>query len=116
MEYKVYVRADAAGRIIEINSSAFLQNATGWVQVDEGTGDHYHHAQGNYFPTPLRDDRGICRYKLVDSKAAERTQAEMDADAEALPAPAQTESERLRAWQEEIEAALIELASMSVKE
>lgn len=116
MEYKVYVRADTAGRIIEINSSAFLQNTADWTQVDEGTGDRYHHAQGNYFPMPLRDDRGICRYKLVGGKAVPRTAAEMVAEAEGLPAPAQTEGERLRAWQEEIEAALIELASMSVKE
>lgn len=116
MEYKVYVRADTEGRIIEINSSAFLQNTAGWTQVDEGAGDRYHHAQGNYFPTPLRDDRGIYHYKLVGKKAALRMGAEMDEDAAALPAPAQTESERLRAWQEEIEAALIELASMSVKE
>lgn len=116
MEYKVYVRTDTEGRIIEINSSAFLQNTAGWTQVDEGAGDRYHHAQGNYFPAPLRDDCGICRYKLVGGKAVMRTDAEMDAEAEALPAPTQTESERLRAWQEEIEAALIELASMSVKE
>ena len=116
MEYKVYVRTDTAWRIIEINSSAFLQNATGWVQVDEGMGDKYHHAQANYLDGPLLDEQGVYRYKLVGGKVLTRTQTEMDADAEALPAPAQTESERLRAWQEEIEAALIELASMSVKE
>lgn len=115
-EYKVYVRTDDAGRIVEINSDAFLSDTTGWIEIDSGVGDKYHHAQGNYLPAPLRGDHGICRYKLAGGKAVLRTQAEMDADAAALPAPAQTESERLRAWQEEIEAALIELASMSVKE
>ena len=78
--YIVYVRTDDAGRITAINSSAFLPDATGWVQIDSGHGDRYHHAQGNYFPQPIIDERGICRYKLVDGKPVERTVSEMDAD------------------------------------
>lgn len=78
--YIVYVRADEAGRITAINSSAFLPDTTDWVQIDSGYGDKYHHAQGNYLPGPLYDERGICRYKLVDGKPVERTQEEMDAD------------------------------------
>ena len=49
-KYIVYVRADEAGRIVEINSSAFLADTAGWTAIDEGYGDKYHHAQGNYFP------------------------------------------------------------------
>lgn len=78
--YIVYVRTDDADRITAINSSAFLTDATGWVQIDSGYGDRYHHAQGNYLPGPLYDDRGICRYKLVNGRPVERTQEEMDAD------------------------------------
>lgn len=78
--YKVLVRVDSACRVVTINSSAFVQDASGWVQIDSGFGDRYHHAQGNYLPGPLYDDRGICRYKLVDGKPAPRTQEEMDAD------------------------------------
>ena len=78
--YIVYVRTDDAGRITAINSSAFLPDANGWVRIDNGYGDKYHHAQGNYFDKPLYDERGICRYKLVDGKPVERTQEEMDAD------------------------------------
>ena len=78
--YNVLVRVDDAGRITSINSSAFLPDASGWVQIDSGYGDRYHHAQGNYFDKPLCDERGICRYKLVDGKPVERTQEEMDAD------------------------------------
>ena len=78
--YIVYVRTDDAGRITAINSSAFLPDATGWVRIDIGYGDKYHHAQGNYFPQPIIDERGICRYKLVDGKPVERTVSEMDAD------------------------------------
>ena len=78
--YIVYVRTDDAGRITSINSSAFLADVTGWTEIDSGYGDKYHHAQGNYFPQPIIDERGICRYKLVDGKPVERTVSEMDAD------------------------------------
>lgn len=78
--YIVYVRTDDAGSITAINSSAFLQGTTDWVQIDSGYGDKYHHAQGNYLPGPLYNERGIFRYKLVDGKPVERTQEEMDTD------------------------------------
>lgn len=86
--YAVLVRTDEQGRIIAINSSAFVADAEGWVQIDEGDGDRYHHAQGNYLPMPLMDDWGVHRYKLADGHAVERTQAEMDGDYTARPVPA----------------------------
>ena len=79
-KYSVYVKTDENNRITAINSDAFLSSLDGWVKIDEGNGDKFHHAQGNYFDKPLRDERGICRYKLVDGKPVERTQEEMDAD------------------------------------
>lgn len=78
--YIVYVKVDESNRVTSINSSAFLADVTGWMEIDSGYGDKYHHAQGNYLSKPLYDDRGICCYKLVDGKPVERTQEEMDAD------------------------------------
>ena len=78
--YIVYVKVDESNRVTSINSSAFLADVTGWTEIDSGYGDKYHHAQGNYFDKPLYDERGICRYKLVDGKPVERTAKEMDAD------------------------------------
>lgn len=78
--YVVYVKVDESNRITSINSSAFLADVTGWTEIDSGYGDKYHHAQGNYFDKPLYDERGICRYKLVNGRPVERTQEEMDAD------------------------------------
>lgn len=78
--YRVFVHTDESGRIIDINSDAFLAETAGWTQIDEGVGDKFHHAQGNYLPGPKYDERGIPRYKLVDGKAQERTQEEIDAD------------------------------------
>lgn len=79
-EYKVYVRVDNDGRVVSINSSAFVLDTEGMVEIDHGPGDRYHHAQGNYLPGPLLDMRGICRYKMVDGALAERTAEEMEAD------------------------------------
>ena len=81
--YKVYIKTDGADRVTDINSDAFLDEFTGWVYIDEGTGDRYHHAQNNYFPKPKYDKRGIPRYAYVHDgspKWRERTQEEMDAD------------------------------------
>lgn len=81
--YRVFANIDDSGVIVDINSSAFLPDTTDWIQIDEGVGDRYHHAQGNYFKKPIYDERGIPRYAYVpDSEPAwrERTQEEMDAD------------------------------------
>lgn len=112
--YIVYVRADEAGRITAINSSAFLPDTTDWVRIDGGYGDKYHHAQGNYLDKPLYDKRCICRYKLVDGAVQERTQEEMDADYNtARPAPPPTDKERITALEEENAVLLECLLEMS---
>ena len=97
--YIVYVKPDEESRIIAVNSSAFLTDMTGWVEIDSGYGDKHHHAQGNYFEKSIYDERGICRYKLADGKPAERNQEEMDADwdpPEPVPAP-EDNTERIEA-------------------
>ena len=78
--YIVYIQVNEENCIIAINSSEFLTDLNNWIEIDSGYGDKYYHAQGNYFNQPIYDDRGICRYKLVDNKPIERSQAEMDAD------------------------------------
>lgn len=84
MKYGVFVLVNDLNAIMDINSSAFISSdASGWVKIDEGIGDRYHHAQNNYFPKPKYDERGIPRYAYVpdgDPKWRERTQEEMDAD------------------------------------
>lgn len=104
--YIVYVKTDDENRITAINSSAFIPDPSGWVEIDRGFGDKYHHAQGNYFDKPIIEERGIHRYKLADGKPVERTQEEMDADwAEPVPQPSQ--SDRIAALEEELAAAKI---------
>ncbi len=84
-DYIVYVKPTDAGYITAVNSSAFLDDPTGWVEIDRGTGDKYHHAQNNYFGQPIRTDSGVYRYKLVDGKPVECTAEEIAAQEAALP-------------------------------
>lgn len=98
--YIVYVKLDDKSRITAVNSSAFLADTDGWTQIDRGYGDRYHHAQGNYFPLPIMDERGIYRYKLSGGEVLERTASEMDADWEA-PVPQPTQEERIALLEEE---------------
>ena len=94
--YHVYVQTDEPGRIIAVNSSAFVPAEWG-TEIDSGFGDKYHHAQGNYFPQPIYTDDGIPRYKLVEGKAQERTEEEIQADRDEMPESLPTEQEQLRA-------------------
>ena len=85
--YKVYVKPDDVGRIISVNSDAFLPDTDGRTQIDEGETDHHHHAQGNYLPKSIMTTEGVYRYKLVDGKVIERTAEEIQADIDAIPPP-----------------------------
>lgn len=78
--YKVLVRVDDAGRVTAINSDAFVTDTDGWVEIDSGWGDKYHHAQGNYLPSTLADQRGLYLYKLVEGRIVPRTAEEIEAD------------------------------------
>ena len=77
--YEVYIKVNEDNLITSANSSAFLFDLAGWTKIDEGFGDKYHHAQGNYFPKPIMDDRGLYRYKFENNQIIERTQEELDA-------------------------------------
>ena len=101
--YIVYVKPDEKNRIVAINSSAFLTDLTGWVEIGSGFGDKYHHAQGNYFDQSVYDKRGICRYKLVDGNPVERTHEEMDADV-VIPVPKPSDAERIAALEAQLAA------------
>ena len=120
--YIVYVRIDNMDRIISINSSAFLIDTSGWIEIDRGFSDKYHHAQGNYLPASLYEGRGIPRYKLVDNKPVERTQEEIDADyVKPVSQPSETDIALVElaeleaenaARLDEQDAALVELAAL----
>ena len=98
----VYVKVDNSGYITEINSSAFLSDTTGWTEIDQGQGDKYHHAQGNYLPGPLMTVGGAYRYKLVNGKPVECTSEEIQQQEEAnQPEPTPSIPEEVEALKNE---------------
>ena len=98
--YKVYIKVNESGYITAINSSAFILDATGWLEIDSGYGDKYHHAQGNYFTKYLIDSLGRFNYKYADGKAMEVPEEEKPEPTK--PEPQATVEERVK----ELETAL----------
>ena len=99
--YKVYVKADENNNITRINSSAFLADTAGWIEIDEGIGDRYHHAQNHYLENPITDEHGRYNYLYVDGEIVEIAEA----DKPSIPPPEPTAGERIEA----LEAALLEV-------
>lgn len=84
--YKVYVRTDECGVITAIDSSAFLTDISGWIEIDAGVSDKYHHAQNHYLPAGLTDENGIYNYKLIDGKPELRTEEDKAPELERIAA------------------------------
>lgn len=82
--YKVYIKVDEENRLIDINSDVFLTDTTEWIEIDEGWGDKYHHAQNNYLNESFITDEGPYRYKFVNGVIQPRTDEEIAAD---IPTP-----------------------------
>lgn len=94
--YRVYALVNSNGHVISINSDAFLTDgSTGWVKIDEGIGDRYHHAQNNYMDKPLWCEGGPARYKYVDGEIVERSQEEIDEEIASFPEPEETNEDLL---------------------
>lgn len=78
--YKVYIKIDEQKRIIAINSDAFIAPTDEWIYIDEGYGDKYHHAQGNYLPKSLMDSTAHYNYSYPIDTIVERTEQEKEQD------------------------------------
>lgn len=77
---KVYVRTDDQNRITRCEGGYTTPaDLTGWVQIDEGTGDKYNLCQSHYFDRLYTED-GIPRYKLTGGAPVLRSDEEIDAD------------------------------------
>lgn len=93
--YIVYVKLNENGYITAVNSSAFLTDTTGWVEIDSGFGDKYHHAQGNYFEKPIFNMSGAYCYKLVNDKIIECTAEEIKAQETEIAQQSQSQPSQL---------------------
>lgn len=102
---KVYVKTDESSIMTEINSDIFLESVDGYMLIDEGNGDRFVHAQGNYLEHGLVDEQSRYNYKLLDGNAVLLTEEEKQ---ELFPPiePELSEQERFNA------AVLLELAKL----
>lgn len=73
---KVYVKINSNNCITEINSSIFLKNIDNYIEIDEGVGDKYAHAQNMYLEKSLTDNKGRCNYKYINGSIIELTEEE----------------------------------------
>lgn len=94
---KVYIKIDENNNIIAVNSSIFLTDLTDWIEIDEGTGDKYAHAQNYYFDKPLVTETGIYRYQYLYKMIVEKTDEEIAAEEAKFPQPGMSDVELLKA-------------------
>lgn len=112
-KYKVYIKLDRNNCITDVASSIQEIDFTDWTEIDEGTGDKYAHAQGNYFDVkngekPLRDSQSRCNYKYVNNEVVVLSDEEKES---LFPTPVQqpTETELLKQQLLETQAQLAEM-------
>ena len=117
----VYIKTDSNSNITDINSDVFINDTDGWIKIDEGVGDKYTHAQGNYLSKGLTTENGIYRYKYIDNKVVEKTYKEIEnetennkneteiSDTELIQAEMLLNQERIIAKQNEHDEILAEL-------
>lgn len=72
--HKVYIKVNETHEITDVNSDVFIEkeDIPNWVKIDEGNGDKYVHAQGNYFEKPLRNEEEQYNYLYINGKVYER--------------------------------------------
>lgn len=94
---KVYARTDERGRVLEMASSVFLKDLSGWTEIDQGEGDRYAHAQGNFLEKPLTGEDGVHNYRLEEGTIRETTEEEKAAERESFPGPDPGEENKIEA-------------------
>lgn len=98
MKYKVYIKIDSENKIIDINSNDFInEDLSKWIEIDEGVGDKFHHAQSNYLDLPLFDINHCANYKFIDNSIVQRTEEEKQVEISNRPMPAPTQLDRIEA-------------------
>ena len=94
---RVYINKDSENNIISINSNIFLseEEKSTMTEIDQGQGDKYAHAQGQYLEKGLVDEHGRYNYKYVEGKVVEVAEAEKPTIEEPKVVP--TEQEKINA-------------------
>lgn len=105
---KVYIQTDAEGRIVRCEGGYTTPaDLTGWIEIDEGTGDKYNLCQSHYFDGGLYTEDGIPRYEWTDEAAMLRSEDAIEQDRASVAQPEQppTQQETESSVWEELDAA-----------
>lgn len=102
---KVYIKINDENYITEINSAIFIADTNGWIEIDEGEGDKYAHAQGNYLDKSIIDEQGRYNYKYLDGEVVEVAEEDKPIIEPTIDPPSDTEA-RLQALEEEFNVLL----------
>ena len=114
---KVYIQVDSDGRILRCEGGYTTPaDLTGWIEIDEGTGDKYNLCQSHYFDGGLYTMDGIPRYRWDGTQAVARTEEELEADRAAIleSKPSKTVEDRLTALEAEAEQAKADREALNI--
>ena len=113
---KVYIQTDDRGRILRCDGGYTTPtDLSGWLEIDEGTGDRYNLCQSHYFDGGLYTMDSIPRYRWDGTQAVERTEEELEADRTALPKPEPTTLEtRVAALEADAAQAALDRAALTL--
>ena len=114
---KVYIQTDTDGRILRCDGGYTTPtDLTGWIEIDEGTGDKYNLCQSHYFDGGLYTMDGVPRYRWDGEKAVLRSEKEMDADRDAItdPEPSTDLEARVAALEADAEQAALDRAALTL--
>ena len=113
---KVYVLLDG-DRIVRCEGGYTTPaDLTGWIEIDEGTGDKYNLCQSHYFDGGLYTMDGIPRYRWDGEKAVLRSDEELEADRSAIqePEPSGSLEDRVAALEADAEKAALDRAALTL--
>ena len=114
---KVYIQTDADGLILRCDGGYTTPaGLTGWLEIDEGTGDRYNLCQSHYFNGGLYTMDGVPRYKWDGEKAVLRSEEDLEADRSAItePEPSGTIEARVAALEADAEQAALDRAALTL--
>lgn len=114
---KVYIQTDTEGRILRCDGGYTTPaDLTGWIEIDEGTGDKYNLCQSHYFEDGLYTMDGIHRYRWGGEKAIMRSEDELEADRSTItdPEPSGTIEARVAVLEAEAAQAALDRAALTL--
>ena len=114
---KVYIQTDTEGHIICCDGGYTTPaDLTGWIEIDDGTGDRYNLCPRHYFEDGLYTMDGIPRYKWDSDKAVLRSEDELEADRDAItdPEPSTNLEDRVAALEADAAQASLDRAALTL--